>query len=852
MSPASSPCARDTPSRRPRHWVQAGGIGGQLAVVIRADSAGLPGASIFSQTYTVPNQPTSTWVVFTFTNQPVLAANTPYWLSFEPVVGSALSYALDGGAPSPLANYAFYNSMNSGWVNEPQGAGMRLSGTPAASPTLLIDTGAATTTTNGSSLFANATFSEFLAGQFTLAQAASISSVSGSMLVNTGGNLTVKIYAGNTTPPPFAGDIIPGTAIFSQTFPVPASPIGSNGGFISFPFSSPLPVLPAGTYWASFEPAASFSATMLSGAPNPLPNYAYFVNDNTTWVNDAFAGTPLFDLGIQVYGNNLAGASNGTAGRTIETGTAFGIPDTPQDIITGGDNQVDSFPYNFLIPSGWAEARGTLVQNGLLASAYSAQSGPCLGSGSCTEGTGAGRGVSWRTFASSSSGSMPFVVNAVLDGEFNGGGGTASVGVYVVDQAAFATAVANSGLPTAQFLLNGSTLAALSEGGSSLAALFPPSAVLLNHFQPVTGPGNQLLTVPLSLTSSSNVKPMESVVLIFDVTAYAAPGETANFASTLAPSPTLPLFADSTGQNPLTGLIALGPSVPVTNPPASIVLTAPSPSTNPLGTTVSVTATVTDASANPIPGALVFFAFNSGPNVSPTGPIATGVNGQAVFTYAGNGGTGTDVIQATVGSLTAMPVSLTWTAPGVLDHISISPLTATIAPGGNQAYTAQGFDRLNNSLGDVTAATTFSITPDGSCTGATCTASAIGPHTVMGNDNGKTATASLSVGTTQTPTITFSTPPTPTYLGGNFTVSAMTNSNGALTYSYVSGPCAFVSGATFSSTGGGTRARFKPVRRQRRPSLPVQPRRTLPSARPRRRSRSAPRRRRHTKAGTSR
>ncbi len=54
-----------------------------------------------------------------------------------------------------------------------------------------------------------------------------------------------------------------------------------------------------------------------------------------------------------------------------------------------------------------------------------------------------------------------------------------------------------------------------------------------------------------------------------------------------------------------------------------------------------------------------------------------------------------------------------------------------------------------------------------------------------------------------TPTITFGTAPTPTYLGGNFTVSATTISNGALTYSYVSGPCAFVSGATFSSTGGG-------------------------------------------------
>jgi len=58
---------------------------------------------------------------------------------------------------------------------------------------------------------------------------------------------------------------------------------------------------------------------------------------------------------------------------------------------------------------------------------------------------------------------------------------------------------------------------------------------------------------------------------------------------------------------------------------------------------------------------------------------------------------------------------------------------------------------------------------------------------------------------TVTPVITFSAAPTPTYLGGNFTVSASTTNtdSGVLTYSRVSGPCAFVSGATFNSTGAG-------------------------------------------------
>ena len=70
-------------------------------------------------------------------------------------------------------------------------------------------------------------------------------------------------------------------------------------------------------------------------------------------------------------------------------------------------------------------------------------------------------------------------------------------------------------------------------------------------------------------------------------------------------------------------------------------------------------------------------------------------------------------------------------------------------------------------------------------------------------------TGKLSVPTTDgrtIPVITFGPAPAPTYLGGNFTVSASTTNtdNTALTYSAVSGPCALVGGATFSSSGAGT------------------------------------------------
>lgn len=76
-----------------------------------------------------------------------------------------------------------------------------------------------------------------------------------------------------------------------------------------------------------------------------------------------------------------------------------------------------------------------------------------------------------------------------------------------------------------------------------------------------------------------------------------------------------------------------------------------------------------------------------------------------------------------------------------------------------------------------------------------------------GNGDFASSTGALTVsaGPPQTPTITFGTAPTPTYLGGNFTVSATTNSNGVRTYSAVSGPCAVVNTSTgiFSSSGGG-------------------------------------------------
>ena len=92
--------------------------------------------------------------------------------------------------------------------------------------------------------------------------------------------------------------------------------------------------------------------------------------------------------------------------------------------------------------------------------------------------------------------------------------------------------------------------------------------------------------------------------------------------------------------------------------------------------------------------------------------------------------------------------------------IRLSPATATITAGSSQAYTAEGQDVYNNSLGDVTAGTAFVITPDGTCTGASCTATvadgASTHHTVTGTDSLKTGNATLTVNPAATTQVVFS------------------------------------------------------------------------------------------------
>ena len=109
--------------------------------------------------------------------------------------------------------------------------------------------------------------------------------------------------------------------------------------------------------------------------------------------------------------------------------------------------------------------------------------------------------------------------------------------------------------------------------------------------------------------------------------------------------------------------------------------------------------------------------------------------------------------------------------PAALASITISPDTATITAGDTQAYTAEGFDAFGNSRGDVTADTTFSISPDGSCTLADCGSTVAGAHTVTGTDGAFTDDASLTVNPAATSTLVVAGFTDPTTAGDTHTFS---------------------------------------------------------------------------------
>ena len=158
-------------------------------------------------------------------------------------------------------------------------------------------------------------------------------------------------------------------------------------------------------------------------------------------------------------------------------------------------------------------------------------------------------------------------------------------------------------------------------------------------------------------------------------------------------------------------------------------------------------ATVTAGNAQPYT-AQSFDQFNN--------PIAdiTGTTSFAIDAAAGGSWIANVYVSAKAGTWTVTgnhgghvdTATLTVNA-GALHHIVISPDSATVSAGDSQTYAAEAFDQFDNSLGDVTTSTGFSIdaAAGGSWSANVYTSAKAGTWTVTGTYSTVSDTASLTV-----------------------------------------------------------------------------------------------------------
>ncbi len=87
-----------------------------------------------------------------------------------------------------------------------------------------------------------------------------------------------------------------------------------------------------------------------------------------------------------------------------------------------------------------------------------------------------------------------------------------------------------------------------------------------------------------------------------------------------------------------------------------------------------------------------------------------------------------------------------WHPTGTLSTLTISPANSTITVCQGQSYTAEGFDQYDNDLGDVTSATTFTVSGSNSgWNGDVYSNSTAGTYTITGTDGSVSGTTSLTV-----------------------------------------------------------------------------------------------------------
>jgi adhesin/invasin len=165
----------------------------------------------------------------------------------------------------------------------------------------------------------------------------------------------------------------------------------------------------------------------------------------------------------------------------------------------------------------------------------------------------------------------------------------------------------------------------------------------------------------------------------------------------------------------------------------------------------TATASVADAHGNPVLSDTVAITTSGDATV---GTVTANGDGTYTATITASTTADQETITATDAATSAAGVATLTERPGPPVQLTLSPAGAHLASGGHLSYTATGVDAFGNNVGDVTAATTFSIAPDGSCTGPVCTAGVLGTHRVTGTDGRAGGTATLQVQGPDTVTVT--------------------------------------------------------------------------------------------------
>jgi VCBS repeat-containing protein len=223
----------------------------------------------------------------------------------------------------------------------------------------------------------------------------------------------------------------------------------------------------------------------------------------------------------------------------------------------------------------------------------------------------------------------------------------------------------------------------------------------------------------------------------------------------------------------------------------------------------SETATATLHAADNPTGPVVFSLYGAGDADCSGTPIATSsvavtdstaTSPSHEFTAAGTyhwvASYASDGTNAAVASrCAAAPVVVTAAA---LDHLTLSPATASITSAETQDYTATGADQYDNPLGTQTGVT-YTVT-GGTCAVATCSAS-IGTHTVTGTEGSATGTATLTV-TALAPTVTTDPADATTKVGGSASFIVVAGGDPSTTQWQAS----VDGGATWNNIAGATHA----------------------------------------------